>query len=587
MTYSCSSCSIIYWTGITVKLKIVRRVWTRRDALSCTHLFSPPLTLLPTLTTPHTCSPTPSHLCLPSHTCSPTSPLLILAPHPPLTSAYPLALAPQPHHSSYLLPTSLLVLPSHTCSLPSPPPSLLPAPLTLALILSHLLPTHTTPHTCSPPLTLAPTLSHLFPPLPPVTLAPYPSHLLLPRHTCSPPLPLSPPSPHLTPALVAHTLSCTSMANSIDVDAWESGISDPDIHYGNGWQKSISGTQLLDWQFPKTGKKNTVSVISDKPTMTNIRIIDIDNISTLEQIPPSDTIEDALKLINSTNLKKMRKRPGTGIASEKSTVEPWGVRLGELDYMTVAGARLLAKTYSVKDFVYKLRTMQRWFDDTVKEEDANFADWFLQILNSKGIMKHQFDITADVQISMSSLLTFPGESWLDDNALLGIMAQFEKMYGDDDSNLFIPPLTLHYWHNKNADGKVDWTWKLEAIQSGRVKRVFGIIQLTRHWGAIEINFVNHTFHFGDSLNRSPPRNTLAALRRWLTSVGQTSNIWPKSFAKFDIAQQGPRSGSCGINAANGIEHAVNPTIPLWTEASSAYHRIRFLKLLTSYEQVSI
>ena len=123
--------------------------------------------------------------------------------------------------------------------------------------------------------------------------------------------------------------------------------------------------------------------------------------------------------------------------------------------LTVAVVRLLAKAYNVKYFVYKLRTMQKWCENTVKNEDANFANWFLQILHSEGIIKRYFDVATNVRISVNSLLTFPNETWLDDDALLGIITQFEKMYSDNDSNLFIPPLTLHNWHGKNADGKVN------------------------------------------------------------------------------------------------------------------------------------
>src|SRR5215469_8460920 len=106
-----------------------------------------------------------------------------------------------------------------------------------------------------------------------------------------------------------------------------------------------------------------------------------------------------------------------------------------------------------------------------------------------------------------------------------------------------------------------------------------IIQMTNHWGVIEIDFTNHTFNFGDSLNLTPPRNTLTVLRQWLLSVGEKTEM-QTNFSRLDVPFQGPGSGSCGVIAVNTIERAVNPAIPKWTNETSAYHRIRYLKLLT-------
>jgi Ulp1 family protease len=125
------------------------------------------------------------------------------------------------------------------------------------------------------------------------------------------------------------------------------------------------------------------------------------------------------------------------------------------------------------------------------------------------------------------------------------------------------------------------------MSSGRVLKVFAIVSMTEHWGALHVDVVNRAISFGDSLNRRTPDDAIEAVRKWLEITGQDLKLWSTSCGKFDVPRQPPVSGSCGINAANTIERVLNPGIERWTHSRSTYHRLRFLKLLTGYSKVRI
>ena len=226
----------------------------------------------------------------------------------------------------------------------------------------------------------------------------------------------------------------SKMTAPINLDTWQSIAKN--LPYGDEWMQIITGEELLNWQFPMPRQQQHIKVIFDTPHERNVRIININDIPSLDNIPPQTTIETALELIKASSPEgTTRTRSGKAIA------EPWGICLGK-EYIPVNAIQYFAKIYNVKNFTYGLKTMSVWLKTVGKMEDASFTNWFLEILQSAGPMTRQFPITNSIDVSITSLLTLSGESWLDENILRCLITLFEREYDNGDQNLFIPPLVI-------------------------------------------------------------------------------------------------------------------------------------------------
>jgi hypothetical protein len=244
----------------------------------------------------------------------------------------------------------------------------------------------------------------------------------------------------------------------------------------------------------------------------------------------------------------------------------------------------------VKNFVRDLRTLLRWLNDEASKHDPAFSKWFEGILlNERGIMQYNFEASG-VVMRIHSLCFFPFERFVDDDTVRGIMSLFEEHYDANGRNLFIPPLVLEAWRRNLESPREscpEWEWEMERMRGGAVEKVFAIVLLTEHWGAFYIDMTKGTIDFGDSLNKPLPQDALRAIRRWLEFTGQGLQVINSACGKFDVPRQPLTSGSCAINAANTIERVFRPEIHRWNHSTSAYHRLRFFKLLTGYEKVRI
>jgi hypothetical protein len=235
------------------------------------------------------------------------------------------------------------------------------------------------------------------------------------------------------------------MTNVIDLDNWEPCASH--LPYGNHWQKTITGEDLLQWHFPTPRMQQPVKVLMDPPNKAPI--IDITNIPSLETVPPESTIISAIKLLSSASPQGSRTRSGLAISI------PWGVRLGE-EFITADAIRFFAKIYNVKKFTYMLKSTISWLESVGRQEDPGFANSFLKMLKSEAIMDHSFSVINEVEIPISSIFTFSSESWLDDDALRGITALFEQEYSNGSRNIFIMPLMFNSWHSTDEyNGKAN------------------------------------------------------------------------------------------------------------------------------------
>jgi len=364
-----------------------------------------------------------------------------------------------------------------------------------------------------------------------------------------------------------------SIANAIDVEKVAS--SSLDIVYGREWQQIITGQQLMRMRFPKVLVKGIVKIIPEKPTMfQKDSVIYCRDIPNLEMIPPITTIDEAR----------------VKLEAEAENINPWGIHISNVGYISADALTFLPRIFETKNFVCNLQALISWIKGRVSKLDNEFAPYFEDILlNEPGIMRHNFSplTTNHIKVSTHSICHLAHEHFIDDDIVRGIMELFTEYYGADGKHLFIPPLVLEAW--RTSEVCVEWRWGREQIRRGNVKKVFVIVAMIQHWGAFYVNITNKKIQiqFGDSLGLDPPNDALRAIIRWLKLAGKKTSNWNGICDKFDVPEQPDTSGSCAINAANTIERVVNPTVERWTHSRSAYHRLRFLKLLTGYSKVSI
>jgi len=112
----------------------------------------------------------------------------------------------------------------------------------------------------------------------------------------------------------------------------------------------------------------------------------------------------------------------------------------------------------------------QWIDETVVGIDPAFTTWFRTILLDNRVIVRQFEPVQGTLVSLSSLLTMAGESWLDDDVIRGLMRVFDKAYNGMERNkniLFLEPLDLLQWTQAVAEKK--WNakvWKRWSQYSG-------------------------------------------------------------------------------------------------------------------------
>ncbi|KAF9368664.1 hypothetical protein BGX21_006436 [Mortierella sp. AD011] len=77
-----------------------------------------------------------------------------------------------------------------------------------------------------------------------------------------------------------------------------------------------------------------------------------------------------------------------------------------------------------------------------------------------------------------------------------------------------------------------------------------------------------------------PNKVRKAILFWLQHIGEDIQCWNTTVQHLCVPQQASGSGSCGVIALNTVEHTINPATERWTNARSAYHRIRYLQYIT-------
>ncbi|KAG0314759.1 hypothetical protein BGZ99_007862 [Dissophora globulifera] len=352
--------------------------------------------------------------------------------------------------------------------------------------------------------------------------------------------------------------------------------SDPEIIFSREWQSLQSGDQLLHTSLPSVMPANVqdtrVSLVFDDPFIKSVA--SVRTIPFLTVIPSAYVTGKAREVLQAAIDK-----PGNGNPPRKL----WGVRIYNGTCFRLKAIRFLQSVYDTQSFIATLREALKW-NEVIQLHDPVFASWFTHTLfEVPGVMQRTFKVTDNgVPLHVSNALRLMEEKYVDDEVVRIIMEVFTDHYGKDGHYLFIPYLTMVLWNDEPQSRQ----WERSRIESKRVQKAFAIVGMNAHWGALEIDFNSRKLLFGDSLNKTIPDDAKRGVWKWLRHVGVDTTKWDRSVGKLFVPRQPPQSGSCAINAANAIERSVNSTVELWRHDRSAYHRVRFLKLITGYSKVS-
>ncbi|KAF9981123.1 hypothetical protein BGZ65_004300, partial [Modicella reniformis] len=302
------------------------------------------------------------------------------------------------------------------------------------------------------------------------------------------------------------------------------------------------------------------------------KVFDNPDILEHDKIPLRRNVSEAGAIIHKARLEQRREG-----------LERW-VLFEDFGLVTPSGFLMMQRIHNVIEFARNLQLMIEWLDKKFKG-DANSSAFRQVLLQERGIMKHTFFPHQKVHIAIDHLFTLRNEEWLNGEILDSVMDMFSVQYSYRGNFIFIPTHVISAWPMILKDNSM-WEWGKEQVQklvTDQEAKAFAIEITSNHWGALCIDFTKKVILFGDSLdggvNSRLGDETLKNVRHWLHCCGVDVASWSKK--RFDVAQQ-PRglSGSCGIIALNSIERCIDPSVERWSHQRSAYHRFRYLMLLT-------
>jgi hypothetical protein len=228
--------------------------------------------------------------------------------------------------------------------------------------------------------------------------------------------------------------------NPINVEVVDSSAS---TLYGNSWQETTTGEEMLRVNFPDVLEKGIVKIAFGLPTATKkLPIVSLTNIPKLEKIPPLATIEEVRGMLSKAGDELQLQ----GGSRSSRPLEPWGAEISNFGAVNIDVISILTKIFQAKEFVRDLRDLLGWIKKDISKLDREFSQWLENILlNQPGIMHYKFRSMLQFEMSIRSVAFLSMERFIDDEAVGGIMELFTKHYGADGHYLFIPPLILEAW----------------------------------------------------------------------------------------------------------------------------------------------
>lgn len=186
-----------------------------------------------------------------------------------------------------------------------------------------------------------------------------------------------------------------------------------------------------------------------------------------------------------------------------------------------------------------------------------------------------------------SLATFycKNEDYIDDDTIRVMMELFAEHYGTKGQYVFVAPSHLRLWISQSSGdlgSERVWDAYVHEVTNARALKVFIPIAMPSHWGVMEVDMESRTISTGDSLGWPCPPEAIEAVQQWLLHCRPDITWWRMHLGRFRVSSQPAASGSCGVNALNAIETAVNPRVETWRHDRSLHQRVRLLRLVTRF-----
>ncbi|KAK3826003.1 MAG: hypothetical protein J3Q66DRAFT_396904 [Benniella sp.] len=238
------------------------------------------------------------------------------------------------------------------------------------------------------------------------------------------------------------------------------------------------------------------------------------------------------------------------------------------------------------DLADRMRSLERWLQDNQAAICNGFMD---DLLKSEA---------KDWKLSswgLKEAMCLVDEGHLSARVIATLLEEIQMCY--KDKVLCIPP---HFLTNWDPDRRTDTSNYWEHIMAMRLvsfrkktTKAFAVVRIhPNHWGLLCVDFTRREFSFGDSMDQGVVRltedvkSTICKIVRWLRQAGLMDSPWPSDIARLNVPQQPHDSGSSGVIALNTIECFGDPSIEPWTHLRSAYHRIRYLQVVSGYCNLS-
>lgn len=156
---------------------------------------------------------------------------------------------------------------------------------------------------------------------------------------------------------------------------------------------------------------------------------------------------------------------------------------------------------------------------------------------------------------------------------------FAGCYGQSKETLFMPPPFSPF--------EREWSQGRKLLEKARL--MFVVVHLEQRWGVARFDLDLKVISFGDPLGDPAPALQIQEVINWLDPSPKELANWRRAMASISVFPIPQRNspGSREVGALMAIEMSCNPYVTWESYESPLYHRIRFLKVLTTYTEVII
>ncbi|KAG0228916.1 hypothetical protein BGW41_003238 [Actinomortierella wolfii] len=351
------------------------------------------------------------------------------------------------------------------------------------------------------------------------------------------------------------------------------------IPWSRDFLDSLTGEQLLAHRWPRVQSVSHANIVDvNSRGLSDLPVFSDEQIEMLEEIPSRDAVKTMLEEIYNWPIETRNR-----------------VQISFQDFGVVSFVALesFSRVQDAIDITLQLDEMIKWLN----HESTDFPEFCdklkMQLLHFKRPMFDTFQSYHGVNLSTREVLSFRGETRLDDDTILKLLMMLEATQGwQANLQMFIIPPLQFELHTTFVDRPDFWCpipWKsgkerlMELIafadsDPDNKAFVFTMAKIGNNWGgAFCIDIRHKRLLFGRSLDREKLElcdNLFRAAYRWLRACGVAVTGW--EVERFPVEQQSKSSGSCSVAALAAIERFLDPSIEKWSPEESRYHRLRLL-----------